>query len=91
MPSRTQVRKLRRKKKDNVIDNKIKDIDKHIFDKNDSLISQTFLFGDEKLSITDKKSILEATIQFLISSARFDPLDILPHWTVFTLELTFPN
>ena len=52
--------------------NKIKDIDKRIFDKNDSLITQTLLFGDEKLSITDNKSILEATIQFLISSARFD-------------------
>ena len=52
--------------------NKIKDIDKHIFDKNDSLITQTLLFGDEKLSITDNKSILEATIQFLISSGRFD-------------------
>ena len=52
--------------------NKIKYIDKRIFDKNDSLITQTLLFGDEKLSITDNKSILEATIQFLISSARFD-------------------
>ena len=52
--------------------NKIKDIDKRIFDKNDSLITQTLLFGDEKLSITDSKSILEATIQFLISSGRFD-------------------
>ena len=52
--------------------NKIKDIDKRIFDKNDSLITQTLLFGDEKLSITDNKSILEVTIQFLISSARFD-------------------
>ena len=52
--------------------NKIKDIDKRIFDKNDSLITQTLLFGDKKLSITDNKSILEATIQFLISSARFD-------------------
>ena len=52
--------------------NKIKDIDKHIFDKNDSLITQTLLFGDEKLSITDSKSILEAAIQFLITSGRFD-------------------
>ena len=51
---------------------KIKDIGKRIFDKNDSLITQTLLFGDEKLSMTDNKSILEATIQFLISSARFD-------------------
>ena len=52
--------------------NKIKDIDKRIFDKNNSLITQTLLFGDEKLSITDSKSILEVTIQFLISSGRFD-------------------
>ena len=52
--------------------NKIKDIDKRIFDKNDSLITQNLLFGDEKLSTTDNKSILEATIQFLISSGRFD-------------------
>ena len=51
---------------------KIKDIGKRIFGKNDSLITQTLLFGDEKLSITDNKSILEVTIQFLISSARFD-------------------
>ena len=43
------------------------------------MIAQTLLFGDEKLSITDSKSI-EATIQFLISSGRFDSpllLDIL--------------
>ena len=52
--------------------NKIKDIDKCIFDKNYSLITQTLHFGTEKLSITDNKSILEATIQFLISSGRFD-------------------
>ena len=52
--------------------NKIKDIDKRIFDKNDSLITQTLLFGGEKLSITDSKSILEATVQFLKSSGRFD-------------------
>ena len=52
--------------------NKIEDIDKHIFDKNDSLITQALLFGDEKLSITDSKSILEATIRFLISSGRLD-------------------
>ena len=52
--------------------NKTKDIDICIFDKNDFLITQTLLFRDEKLSITDNKSILEATIQFLISSGRFD-------------------
>ena len=45
-----------------------------MFDKNDCLITQTLLFGDEKLSITDNESILEATIQFLISSGRFDSL-----------------
>ena len=52
--------------------NKIKDLDKLIFDKNDSLITQTLLFGEEQLSIKDNKSILEATIQFLISSGRFE-------------------
>ena len=52
--------------------NKIKDIEKRIFDKSDSLLTQTLLFGDEKLSITDNKSILEATIQFLISSGRLE-------------------
>ena len=52
--------------------NKIKDIDKRIFDEKDSVITKTLLFGDEKLSTTDNKSISEATIQFLISSARFD-------------------
>ena len=36
--------------------NKIKDIvDKRIFNENDFLITQTPLFGDKKLSITDKK------------------------------------
>ena len=54
--------------------NKIKDIDKCIFDKSNSLITQTLLFGDKKLSVTDNKSILEATIQFLISSGRFGSL-----------------
>ena len=52
--------------------NKIKDIGKRIFEKNDSLITQTLLFGDEKHSITDNKYTLEATIQFLISSGSFD-------------------
>ena len=47
--------------------NKMKDFDKRIFDKNDSLINQSLLFGDEKLSVTDNKSTLEATIWFLIS------------------------
>ena len=54
--------------------NKLKDIDKPIFDKNDSLVTQALHFGDDKLSITNKKFILEATIQFLISSERFDSL-----------------
>ena len=53
--------------------NKIKDTDKRIFNKNDPLIAQTHLFGDEKLSITDNKPTLEATIQFSISSGIFDP------------------
>ena len=52
--------------------NKIKEIDKRIFDKNDTLMTHTLLFGDEKLSITDRKSILQAIIQFLMSSGRFD-------------------
>ena len=52
--------------------NKIKDIDRRILDKNDFLITQALLFGDEKLSITDNKSILETTIHFLILSKRFD-------------------
>ena len=68
--------------------NKIKDIDKRIFDKNDSLTTQALLFWGEKLSITDNKSILEATIQFSISWGRFDSplfqlLDVLSPWTVF--------
>ena len=53
--------------------NKMKDISaKTYFAKSDPLITQTLFFGDEKLSITDNKSILEATIQFLISLGRFD-------------------
>ena len=51
--------------------NKIKNIDKGIFDEKDSFITQTLLFGEEKLSTTDDKSILEATIHFLTSSGRF--------------------
>ena len=52
--------------------NKIKDINKRIFEKIDPLITQTLLFGDEKLSITDNKFTLEAASQFLISLERFD-------------------
>ena len=52
--------------------NKIKDIGKRIFINNNSLITHFLLFGDEKLSITDSKSILEAIIQLLISSRIFD-------------------
>ena len=51
--------------------NKIKDIQKHISKKNNSLITRTLLSGDKKPSITDSKSKLEATIQFSISSERF--------------------
>ena len=43
--------------------NKIKDIDKCTFDKNDFFITQTFEV--EKISVTDGKSVLAATIQFL--------------------------
>ena len=44
--------------------NKVKDIDKCIFDKSDSLITQTLLFGDKKLCITGNKSILEEQFSF---------------------------
>ena len=41
---------------------KIKDIDKHIFKKNDSFITRTFLFGGENLYITDNNYVLDVTI-----------------------------
>ena len=52
--------------------NKIKDINKRIFEKNDYLINKTIFSGNAKHSITDNKSILEAKTPILISSGRFD-------------------
>ena len=45
--------------------NKIKDIDKCTFDKNDFFRNPNFLFKVEKISVTGGKSVLVATIQFL--------------------------
>ena len=45
--------------------NKIEDIDKLFFEKKDSLITQTLLFGDLKCFLTVNKSISQTIIRFM--------------------------
>ena len=54
--------------------NKIKDIDKGIAEKNDSLITQALHFGGKNPSINRQKIYVGTKIQLLISSGRFDEL-----------------
>ena len=42
------------------VSNRIKDIDKRILEKNDTLMTQNLLVEDEKHSSTDNKFVLEA-------------------------------
>ena len=50
---------------------KINKIDSTVLKQNDQVITKLFLFGNEKLKVARKKSILTSTIEFLQATERF--------------------
>ena len=52
--------------------NTIRNINRHIFDKNDLQITETLLYGDSYLDDKSNTLILNATIDFLFVTKRFD-------------------
>ena len=54
--------------------NNIRSIDKNVLSGSDSRISETFLFGLSSFNDTKNTSILNTTIDYVLSSKRFDVL-----------------
>ena len=52
--------------------NTIRNINRHIFDKNNLQIIETLLYGDSSLDNKSNTLILNATIDFLFVTKRFD-------------------
>ena len=52
--------------------NTIRNINRHIFDKNDLQITETLLYGDSSIDDKSNTLILNATIDFLFVTKRFD-------------------
>ena len=52
--------------------NKISEINSELITRIDLALIETLLFGDNSLSQYDNSRILDATIEFLVSSKRFD-------------------
>ena len=52
--------------------NAIRNINRHIFDKNDLQITETLLYGDSSLDDKSNTLILNATIDFPFVTKRFD-------------------
>ena len=52
--------------------NTIRNINRHIFDKNNLQTTETLLYGDSSLDNKRKTLILNATIGFLFATKRFD-------------------
>ena len=52
--------------------NTIRIIDKNILDKNDLKVTQTLLYGDSSSDDTNNTLTMNATMEFLIASKRFD-------------------
>ena len=52
--------------------NTVRNINMHIFDKNDLQITETLLYGDSYLDDKSNTLILNATIDFLFVTKRFD-------------------
>ena len=55
-----------------VLLNKIRQIDSKILEKNDCMITQILLFGDQAFNDNVNTAILNATMDYLTSSKRFD-------------------
>ena len=54
--------------------NIIRNIDRNILNKNDLKVTETLLYGDSSLDDTNNTPILNAAMEFLIVSKRFDVL-----------------
>ena len=50
----------------------IKSINHKFLEQNDSTLTQTFLFGDPASSVETNTLILNATIQYVLSTKRFE-------------------
>ena len=65
-----------------------RNIDRNILNKNDLKVTETLLYGDSSLNDTNNALIMNATMEFLFASKRFD----MPFVWVecgFVLLLTF--
>ena len=52
--------------------NIIRNIDRNILNKNDLKVTETLLYGDSSLNETNNALIMNATMEFLFASKRFD-------------------
>ena len=50
----------------------LRNLDSKLFDNTDSLLTNILLFGKESLNIDQNTAILNATLEFIISTKRFD-------------------
>ena len=58
-------------KKRQALLNKICDIDSSLIDRNENFLSYTLLFGKENMNDSDNAHIINATIQYILSTERF--------------------
>ena len=49
-----------------------RNIDRNILNKNDLKVTETLLYGDSSLNDTNNALIMNATMEFLFASKRFD-------------------
>ena len=52
--------------------NKIRDIDSSLIDQNENSLCYTLLFGKENMNDSEKTHILNATIEYILSTERFN-------------------
>ena len=62
--------------------NKIKSMNCSILEFNDAVVTKTLLFGDNSLSDSCNTPILNSTIDYVISTIRFDDSILTPGVTV---------
>ena len=58
--------------KKQVLMNKIRDIDSSLIDQNESSVCYTLLFGKENMNDSENTHIVKATIEFILSTERFN-------------------
>ena len=76
--------------------NNIQSIDQNVLNGSDSSISETLLFGISSINDTKNRSILNTTIDYIISTKRFDvPLTsfwfVLKHLCIENVSFKFYN